>query len=230
MINYIKQLTSVLEIIRDDNRLNPTHVSMYLALFHYWNYSRFSSPLSINRNEIMKLSKIGSYTTYHKCINNLHNWKYIIYHPSHNPLKGSNVSFIKFYTSTRLDLVDRVSNSGQDLVDSVSKNEQELVSIKTITNSKHNKHKLFVKRDFESIKNYFLKIKSTIREAEKFFNFYEASGWRMGGGAKIKNWKPAARNWISKACEIKNYQTITADDQNMDNLHIENDKPYDVPL
>ena len=43
----------------EDNRLNPSHISLYLALFQYWNLNRFSNPVSICRGEIMKLSKIG---------------------------------------------------------------------------------------------------------------------------------------------------------------------------
>lgn len=40
----------------------------------------------------MKFSKIGSNTTYHRCIKELSHWKYILYKPSHNPFKGGEVS------------------------------------------------------------------------------------------------------------------------------------------
>lgn len=33
-------------------------------------------------------------------------------------------------------------------------------------------------------------------EADKFFNFYESNGWRVGKN-KMKNWKAAANNWIN---------------------------------
>ena len=39
----------------------------------------------------MRISKIGSKATYHKCIKNLHTLGYIKYAPSYNPFKSSQV-------------------------------------------------------------------------------------------------------------------------------------------
>jgi hypothetical protein len=47
----------------------------------------------------MKISKIGSRTTYHRCMKELDNWGYLNYIPSHNPLKGSRVVMFIFETS-----------------------------------------------------------------------------------------------------------------------------------
>lgn len=33
---------------------------------------------------------------------------------------------------------------------------------------------------------------------EKFYSYYEARGWHLGGGQKVKNWKALARNWASR--------------------------------
>lgn len=44
----------------------------------------------------MQLSKIGSVNTYTKCLKQLHDWSYIIYHPSYNPHVGSQVTLISF--------------------------------------------------------------------------------------------------------------------------------------
>ena len=49
----------------------------------------------------MRLSKIGSKNTYHKCITELSNWGFFLYCPSHNPLKGSVVKMYDFDTSSR---------------------------------------------------------------------------------------------------------------------------------
>ena len=88
-MNYIKHLSGFFNKIVDDIDLNPTHVSLYMALFQYWNLNRFQNPISITRNELMRISKIFSKATYHKCVNELHQKGYIIYEPSHNPLRGS---------------------------------------------------------------------------------------------------------------------------------------------
>lgn len=60
-----------------------------MALFQSWNLNRFQNPISITRNEVMRISKIFSKATYHKCVNELHQKGYINYEPSHNPFKGS---------------------------------------------------------------------------------------------------------------------------------------------
>jgi hypothetical protein len=88
-MNYIKHLSGFFQKISYDTDLNPTHVSLYMALFQTWNVNRFQNPISITRNEMMRISKIYSKATYHKCINDLHTKEYIIYEPSHNPFKGS---------------------------------------------------------------------------------------------------------------------------------------------
>lgn len=88
-MNYIKHLSGFFQKIIYDTDLNPTHVSLYMALFQTWNINRFQNPISITRNEMMRISKIYSKATYHKCINELHTKEYIKYEPSHNPFKGS---------------------------------------------------------------------------------------------------------------------------------------------
>ena len=44
----------------------------------------------------MRISKISSKATYHKCLKILHNSSYIKYEPSHNPFRGSHVILFNF--------------------------------------------------------------------------------------------------------------------------------------
>lgn len=98
-INYIKQLNGVFTQFSKDSRLNPTHISLYIALFQIWNDYHFKESFYINRAEVMDLSKLGSKTTYHRCIKELSHWKYILYEPSHNPYRGSKIKMFCFGTS-----------------------------------------------------------------------------------------------------------------------------------
>ncbi len=82
-----------------DGRLNPTHISLYLALFQLWNNYHFPEEFYINRQEVMRFSKIGSKSTYHKCIKELSHWNYLLYIPSHNPFRGSQIKMFQFGTS-----------------------------------------------------------------------------------------------------------------------------------
>lgn len=95
-MNYIKHLTEFFDRIAQDRNLNPTHISLYIALFQFWNVNRFQNPISITREEVMRISKIYSTATYHKCIKELNEKGYIKYEPSFNPFKGSMVILFNF--------------------------------------------------------------------------------------------------------------------------------------
>lgn len=95
-MNYIKHLTGFFEKVANDRLLNPTHISLYISLFQFWNYNRFKNPISISRDEVMRISKISSKATYHKCLKELHSRGYIKYEPSYNPFKGSHVFLFNF--------------------------------------------------------------------------------------------------------------------------------------
>jgi hypothetical protein len=95
-MNYIKHLTGFFDRIIQDRNLNPTHISLYVALFQFWNINRFINPISITRDEVMRISKISSKATYHKCMRDLNDKGYVKYEPSYNPYKGSMVVLIDF--------------------------------------------------------------------------------------------------------------------------------------
>jgi hypothetical protein len=95
-MNYIKHLTGFFDRIVQDRNLNPTHISLYIALFQFWNVNRFQNPISITRDEVMRISKICSKATYHKCMRELNEKGYIKYEPSFNPFKGSMVILFNF--------------------------------------------------------------------------------------------------------------------------------------
>ncbi len=91
-MNYIRHLNAFFAVVRYDNRLTTSHISLYMALFQYWNFNRFQNPFTVYRNDIMRLSKIGSKNTYHKCMKELHQARYIFHHPSatkYQPVKIS---------------------------------------------------------------------------------------------------------------------------------------------
>ncbi|GAA3657440.1 hypothetical protein [Flavivirga jejuensis] len=119
-VNYIKHLNGVFVQFSKDSRINPTHISLYIALFQLWNSSFFKEEFYINREEVMAYSKIGSKSTYHRCIKELSHWNYLLYSPSHNPFKGSKIKMFDFGTSTEQVLYSSRTNietsTGQALV------------------------------------------------------------------------------------------------------------------
>lgn len=98
-VNYIIHHKNVnMKMMEDD--LSPIHMSLYNALFLIWNRHDFDTQLSINRNDVMKLSKIGSANTYTTALKTLDSKGYIQYLPSFNPMKGSLVTFTRFDKGT----------------------------------------------------------------------------------------------------------------------------------
>lgn len=59
------------------------------------------------------------------------------------------------------------------------------------------KTKRFEKPLLEDVKEYYIQRGSTSDQAERFFDYYESKGWKIGT-SPMKDWQAAARNWIRK--------------------------------
>lgn len=93
-MNYIKHLSGFFDRVATDFELNPSHISLYMAIFKLWNQNRFRNPIPISRDELMSISKIGSYATYHKCIKKLNELNYVNYMPSYSQFRGTTLEVI----------------------------------------------------------------------------------------------------------------------------------------
>lgn len=141
-MNYIKHLTGFFEKVSADYDLNPTHISLYMAIFQLWNQNRFQNPISISRDELMRISKIASTATYHKCMKDLTEREYVIYKPSFNPFKGSilEVCNLDFYTKPvpKKELKKRTTKSKNDqVIEQVDEQVTKQALNKHQTSSKH---------------------------------------------------------------------------------------------
>lgn len=83
-----------------DEEVSPIDISIYNTLFLLWNNAEFDDKLSINRNEVMMMSKVGNANTYTKSLKKLDSLGFIKYLPSNNPMKGSIVTMCRFDNST----------------------------------------------------------------------------------------------------------------------------------
>ena len=77
-----------LTVISKDQRVEFSHVSLFLAIYYRWEVNHFTEAIPISRSRLMTLSKIKSTSTYHKCIKELEDLGCIKYEPSYHP-KGS---------------------------------------------------------------------------------------------------------------------------------------------
>jgi hypothetical protein len=267
-MNYIKHLTGFFDKVVQDDRLNPTHISLYIALFQFWNVQRFKNPISISRDEVMRVSKICSKATYHKCMKDLHNYKYVNYDPSYNPFRGSLITLFDLElkaehikkrtknttkkqtpteqalnkketaieTSDEQALVPYINNinntniinTKNDLnIDSEQnefcKSQKKEKVKKEILPSAVSKNVKFIAPTIEFVQEYFKEKNKPDIEAQKFFNYFESNGWKIGGRSPMKNWQAAANNWMLNSNKFNQ-------EPKPQNLHITQDKDYSIPL
>jgi len=232
-MNYIKHLTAIFNVMDSDTRLTPFHISLYMSLFRQWNLNFFHNPVSISRDEMMKMAKIGSANTYVRCLKELHLWNYIRYEPSYNRQKGSMVYLYTFDNATdnagvmpvipsinninRLNKTNLIGQAKNFELKNSDMNKEEKKE-KSCGQKERKAEAAGESPDFsglrekkkndevnpsgsfppslEYVKIYFDEKGVSAIEAEKFFNYFESNGWLVGGRAKMKDWKAAARNWI----------------------------------
>ena len=223
-MNYVKHLNSVFVDIYSDNRLKAGHISLYLALFFYWNLHHFADEFYANRLEIMKMAKIGSRSSYHRLIRELSEWDYITYLPTQDPTQKTMVRMSHFCTdsSTEIGLTGTLMKHYCPKNVPVTLYKKQSKTSKLIYKSKP-KNELEV-IDFFKSKNW------PVTEAIKFHNHYLGVGWKIGGRAKIADWKAIAENWMLKALEIKKNSRRKFTAPREDNLKTANQKNYGQPL
>ncbi len=209
-MNYIQHLSAFYSRLYNDRLFTPHHISLYMAIFQAWNAAHFENPFHVSREELMRLSKIGSVNTYYRCLKDLHKWNLIEYQPSKLISVGSRIRCITFDTTTDTTTDIRVRHY-----------------------IKHNKTILNI--TLKEVEKFFEKENFQIAEASRFFNHYEAKGWMMGN-AQIQNWQAAAINWMSNAEKFKANEkprTTTPKDTSgpkPGNLATTTGKKYDEPL
>lgn len=90
----LEQLSDFISRVASDQRLRPTHISLYFALCHSWIVNKFQQRFQVSRRRLMMLSKIRSRATYHNIMDDLKDLGYVKYRPSFHPVKGSEVSLV----------------------------------------------------------------------------------------------------------------------------------------
>src|SRR5690554_3480547 len=88
------------------------------------------------------------------------------------------------------------------------------------------KRKRFIPPNLKEVKTFFHENKSSYQVAETFFYHFESNGWLVGGRAKMKNWKAAARNWITRDEKYQAQNRSPAQQR----LHVNENKDYSEPL
>ena len=91
---------------------------------------------------------------------------------------------------------DNDDDNDDELVDKSTNKEKEIKE-----KEKPNAISRFIKPTVEQIKSYCLERNNKV-DAQRFFDFYESKGWKVGSNA-MKDWKAAVRTWEHSSAEKK---------------------------
>ncbi|HSZ32222.1 MAG TPA: hypothetical protein VK772_02875 [Puia sp.] len=84
-----EHFTGFYEAVLADPRITAVHISMYMALLLAYLLHASENPIQIDRGALMQYAKISARATYYKSLQDLHDFGYIKYIPSHNLFLGS---------------------------------------------------------------------------------------------------------------------------------------------
>ena len=93
MIDTAKIQRDFLKLSGTKENILPSHISLFTALVSCCQIQGQKIPFRVTRKELMMLSAIRSYNTYHKCIRELVDHGWIDYKLSYNTVIASQVSF-----------------------------------------------------------------------------------------------------------------------------------------
>jgi hypothetical protein len=247
-VNYIKHFTAAIRFFQHEKNTTPTHIALYVALFTVWNENRFKNPFYVTKERLLKISAIKSRTTFYSAIKKLQLLNLVAYAYTHNRAAFSILEIpdlipSKLNTSVQnLDsnspFTDRISvqkmENDQIMDTSCSKIEHNPVQKLNSYNYKHINKQNKLYGDFSQnppsidfVIKYFIEKNIIEAEAHNFFNYYASIGWKIGGKTPIKNWNAAANKWIASIDKFKLTKPAV---HNLDSLHTETNKNYEIPL
>ena len=85
----MEALRGFLARVKEDNRMGPMHISLYVVLLEICEGPEVEGLFAIRREEVMGKAKIRCKGTYYKCIHELSEWGYVVYRPGR--FRGSGV-------------------------------------------------------------------------------------------------------------------------------------------
>ncbi|WP_299800739.1 hypothetical protein [uncultured Maribacter sp.] len=250
-MNYIKLLNAAFEKFFFDDRLNPTHISLYMALFQEWNSSRFADEFYVNRRDLMLASKIGSKSTYHRCVTDLNAWDYLSYFPSNNPYKGSKIRMSIIGTSDEPDMgrynpileqvAEQYRPNGVPLTGQLHPINGQVVdshrpiggqALVSNTNNTKQVNNIKQPKGWQAVILFFEEKGFDANEGKKFFEHYENRSWQTSDGKAIRDWRALATNWMDRTelFDEKNDSNKKQASQIKENLRTTKNKDYGQPL
>lgn len=89
----MEEIVVFLDRAREDPRLGPLHISVYVAVLYTREKQRAAGPVQVSARRLMPLAKIRAFGPYHRAIRQLHEYGYLHYEPSYDARYPSKVWF-----------------------------------------------------------------------------------------------------------------------------------------
>lgn len=128
-MNYIQHLNSFFTWVQNEKKVKPTEICLYLSLFQEWNRLYFPLSFPIDFNQLKKLCKIQSKTTFYQSLNNLEDYGLIRYKNTSHPYQKSQVTLHAFNKDQQVvrDVSEpiNVTRTEQKVVNTITKNDTE---------------------------------------------------------------------------------------------------------
>jgi hypothetical protein len=90
----MNEVTAFMDQARDDPRIGPQHISLYMALLYWREVQGADQVVLVSGRELGPVAKIVGGTPFYRCLRDLHRFGYIVYEPSFNPVTRSRVRFL----------------------------------------------------------------------------------------------------------------------------------------
>lgn len=238
MANFINHFKTTCDVFAADDNMTTMHLGVYMSLFYWWNRKKFADQMPINRDDVMYIACLGSYKTYYRVLNQLHDHGYITYEPAHHPHIPSRVTVHDPAHPVRRALIDTtpdttatpsipptINNSNsENAVDKTRGNTPSPTPEKERSGSTRHSRPI----DLKEAVDYFREQKNSPLEAEKFYNYYQGNGWERRDRTPIKDWQAVARSWMLKVDEFNAKGSRSGPKPN--HLATDNDKDFDEPM
>lgn len=178
-------------------KVKPIHSAIYFFAIDLCNRLGWKEKFGLPSQMVMESIGVKNWKTYSKGLKDLVDFGFIeMIEVSKNQ-----------YTSNIIAIVKNTKATTKALAKATAKHSQSTVSI-----NKPNNHKTknearsrntFKEPTKQEVYFYLTEEKNIPKhiaqaETEKFWNFYESNGWRVGKN-KMKKWKPSATNWVKRS-------------------------------
>lgn len=185
-------------------KISPIHTAIYFFVMEHCNRLGWKQKFGLPTTMAMEAIGIRSYNTYKKALNEIISWGFLMMIESSKNQYSANIVALSNFDKATYKALDKAlikhgtkhCRSTHQSIDSIDK--------------QVNKEQLTIERVFrpptkEDVANLFLEKLdefTAMGEAEKFIDYYESNGWKVGKN-KMKNWNAAARNWIKNINNFK---------------------------